>query len=96
MVDLNLETFGLTKKPTETAKEYVQRVIEQRAIFETTHHGLAEFTPQMMQLHELETCNDTYYFSITSGERNNYKQSRLEIMSEPRKISKLSVGFDLD
>ena len=49
-----------------------------------------------MQRHELETCPDTYYFSITSGERNNYKQSRLELLTVPSKISKRGLGFDLE
>lgn len=49
-----------------------------------------------MQRHQLETFPHTFYFSITSGERNNFKQSRLELITEPSKISKRCVGFDLE
>jgi len=81
MIDLNQERVGFNKRTDETHMEYIDRICKNNFGQESHDHAVPEFPPTVFQqrnaLHM--TCDQTYYFSISSGEK---KQSYLTSCKE--------------
>ena len=36
----------------------------------------------------IQTCNETYYFAVSTGERNKMREKAREVFNEPKKINR--------
>ena len=69
-------------------------------LYQSKDFAFAEFCP----VHMKETnskinssmSSSTYYFSYAAGIKNKTKMKAREILSEPKRLSKIGMGFDLD
>jgi hypothetical protein len=98
LFDLNSETYGLNRNEGESTWAYIKRLCSQKVITETTDNPMSEFmiSNNSKANAKLITCPETYYFNFTAGESKRFRHKRREMMSEPDKISKMAVGFELD
>lgn len=66
----------------------------------SSDYGIHEFCPvHMKEINAkiiLGMSDKTYYFSYASGIKNKNKMKQRELFNEPKHISKMSIGFDLD
>lgn len=98
--DFNNENIGHNRREGESVRDYVRRVMKSDILYESKDYAFAEFCPVHMK--ETNTKinssmnNNTYYFSYAAGIKNKNKMKARELLHEPKRISKLGLGFDLD
>ena len=98
LFDCSLETFGASRLQNESLAEFMRRVRDQAYTRNSQDHATAEFSPKLYQ-HlnaKIKTCPQTYYFAITSSERQRVQRPRFEIIEEPEISSYKAQGFDTD
>ena len=80
--------------------QYIKRVWESDVLYNTKDYALPEFCPVHMKdvnaLIDSSMSEKTYYFSYSSGIKNRNKTKNREMLKEPKKLSDIALGFDLD
>lgn len=73
-------------------------MFESQFHYKSKDFALAEFVPyNMKDLNALfEVCDSTYYFSLAAAVPAKNKMKQREILSEPKRLSSMGAGFDLD
>ena len=92
------ETWGLDRKKDENILCYISRVFNDPILRDSYCVGMPEchagYMTRMNQ--HIKTSDETYYFAISTGERNKQREKAREVFKEPMKISSFSLGFDDD
>lgn len=69
-------------------------------LYDSPDYALHEFCPVHMKDANAKISSamsdQTYYFSYAAGIKNKNKSKQREVFNEPRQLSKMSVGFDID
>ena len=76
--------------------EYINRLADNDFAGKSHDHAVPEFPPGVFEQRNvlLKTHENTYYFSISSGEKKLRFNNAKEYLTEPEKMSKLGLGFD--
>ena len=95
-MDLNHERSGLNKRQNESHLEYIDRISRSKFGESSHDHAVPEMVPEViMQRNALmKTHENTFYFSISSGERKQRFLKNREYFKEPEKLTKVALGFD--
>ena len=98
LMDLNHERAGLNKRKEETHLEYINRLTEINFAGTSHDHGLPEFPPAVMEQRNVlfKTYESTYYFAVSSGEKNQRFLKCKEYLTEPEQMTRSALGFDSD
>lgn len=72
LMDLNHERSGFNKRKNETHLEYINRLAENDFAGKSYDYSIPEFPPGVFQQRNvlMKTYESTYYFALTSGEKN--------------------------
>ena len=97
MFDTNAETFGLNRRKMESLPDYLKRVFRDPIFTNTACEGMQDGCFYNYQTYNArcKTHAHTYYFSVAGGLRCRKNEKSREILREPTKAAKSSVGFDL-
>lgn len=100
LFDFDPQIYGFNRQPDESIAEYFKRVYYMDNLYNNRDvcFGLSELVPGNLKRINafLKTYDNTYYFAITGAMRRNTRTSQKEIFKEPRKITKIALGFDPD
>ena len=90
------ETWGLNRKPQERILPYIKRVMRAFSLRESYCTGFEECSPEYMAKMNkiLKTFDQTYYFSVATGERKKLREKQRDVFNHPQKLSDTFVGFD--
>eukprot|EP00347_Sterkiella_histriomuscorum_P020360 403338107 len=98
--DFNQETIGHNRREGEKIIDYVKRVMQSDVLYSSNDYAVHEFCPVHMK--DINSrisegmSSSTYYFTYAAGIRNKKKTKQREVLQEPKQLSKIAMGFDLD
>jgi len=98
-MDLNHENAGFNRRLDETFAGFVKRLmLENDFINKSKDYALPEFLAHGIQHNNAKypTCEETYYFNVSTGERKALFCDAAEVFHEPKESSKLACGFDIN
>lgn len=95
--DFHAETLGLNRREKETVIEYLYRVYNDPIFSVTKREGMQDNSPSIYSVYNgrCKTHDHTYYFSSSTGSRCKLHEKTREILKEPTKCARTSIGFDL-
>lgn len=98
MMDFNFERVGYNKLANESHLEYIHRLVQNDFASKSHDHAVPEITPQVFEQRNvlIKTFSNTYYFSISTGEKKKSFGKAKEFLDEPEKLTKMALGFDTD
>lgn len=78
--------------------KYMQRLHSNNFINKSKDYAFPEFVMQAIQYNNADylTSNQTYYFTITTGDKKVKFTNQTELFQEPKTNIKRSLGFDTD
>ena len=98
-MDFNHETAGLNRRPHETFRQYWKRISTDKDFINAKKdYSLPDLLTLNVQFKNAsyKTSGETYYFSISSGEKKVNFCDTAELFHEPKSTVKQSLGFDAD